>query len=310
MSGADSISAQTPLTLSRRGKVRDVYNLGTLLLIVASDRVSAFDVVLPTPVPGKGSCLTKISRFWFGRTAAIVPNHLVATSLDQIPAPARLVAEAHRGSWILARNAERIDVECVVRGFLAGSGWKEYARHGTLAGEKLPPGLGRAERLGEPRFTPAWKVDDGHDESISRRELRRRIGGDLAAQLEDASLRLFRCGADYCAERGLILADTKFEFGFVDGELTLIDEVLTPDSSRFWDAAGYRSGQEQIGFDKQPLRDWLERSGWDKQPPGPALPASVVADVAARYVTVSERLTEDLAGKEERVADEVHHEPR
>lgn len=283
------------LPLLRRGKVRNLYDLGETILIVASDRISAFDVVLPTTIPGKGRLLTTISRFWFERTAATIPNHLVSDRLAEMPAFLRPYADELAGRTMLARKAERIDVECVVRGYLAGSGWSEYARRGTLGGEPLPAELPRAGRLAEPRFTPAWKRDDGHDEAISRDELRRRIGTELAGRLEEVSLRLYRLAAERCSARGLILADTKFEFGWIAGELTLIDEALTPDSSRYWDQATYRPGEEPVGFDKQPLRDWLTRSGWDKRPPGPTLPPAVVVDLLDRYGTVERRLTGDQA---------------
>jgi len=276
------------LPLLRRGKVRDVYDLGDDLLIVASDRVSAFDVVLPTPIPGKGRILTALSAFWFRRTAGIVPNHFL--SLD-LPGSVGTDAPALAGRAMVVRRARRVDVECVVRGSLAGSAWREYAARGTIGGEPAPPGLERGTRFERPRFTPAWKQDDGHDESISREELRRRVGHGLARSLEEASLTLFDAAAGYAAERGLLLVDTKFEFGFVDDRLTLIDEALTPDSSRYWAAGSQEAGGDAIGYDKQALRDWLEQSGWDKAPPGPALPAAIVADTATRYGEVYRRLT-------------------
>ena len=287
--------------LFRRGKVRELYNLGDgLLLMVASDRVSAFDVVMDDLIPNKGAVLTCLSAFWFGETSGIVANHLVGRPSDH-PVPslryrAELAAAADllAGRALVVRRTERIDVECVVRGYLAGSGWAEYARSGTLASEALPTGLAESDRLPEPRFTPAIKVESGHDENISRARLRGLVGADLAGRLEDASLRLYRFAAAHAAARGLILADTKFEFGLLDGALLLIDEILTPDSSRYWPADGYAPGRPQPSFDKQYLRDYLERIGWDKEPPPPSLPAEVVRVTAAKYEEALRRLTTDM----------------
>ncbi|HYJ13078.1 MAG TPA: phosphoribosylaminoimidazolesuccinocarboxamide synthase, partial [Thermomicrobiales bacterium] len=273
----------------RRGKVRDVFDLGDRLLIVATDRLSAFDVVLPTPIPQKGAVLTAISNGWFARVEDIVPNHLTGDSVLDLEVDPQ-IAELLRPRSSIVRKAERIDIECVVRGNIAGSGWKEYGRSGTLADETLPPGLQLGDELPEPRFTPAAKNDVGHDENISRASLRNVIGGDLANQLEATSLALFDFARQYAARAGFILADTKFEFGFVDGELTLIDEALTPDSSRYWDAAGWQRGFEPPSFDKQIIRDWLEQSGWNKEAPGPEVPASVVRQAAEKYRQVYLRL--------------------
>jgi phosphoribosylaminoimidazole-succinocarboxamide synthase len=277
------------LSLFRRGKVRDTYRLPDGgLLMVATDRVSAFDVVMPTPIPDKGRVLTQMSRWWFARTADITPNHLRDDDPSSLPAQVDWEQLAERSMRVVA--AERIDIECVVRGYLAGSGWKEYREHGTLAEEALPAGLRESATFAQPRFTPAAKNDQGHDENISRARLVDVVGAETATLLEQRSLALYAEATRVCAEAGMILADTKFEFGWVGGELTLIDEVLTPDSSRFWDATTYREGEAQPAFDKQYLRDWLEASGWDKQPPGPELPADVVAHTRARYLEAARRI--------------------
>ena len=279
------------LTVFRRGKVRDTFDLGDgTLLMIATDRISAFDVVLPTAIPGKGAVLTQVSRWWFERTADIVPNHLLPN------APVSLPEEFEREWAVLeprsmhTRRADRIDVECVVRGYLAGSGWKEYKADGTLAGESLPAGLQESSKLPEARFTPAAKNDVGHDENISRAQLADTVGAELAAELERISLALFERASAHCEERGMILVDTKFEFGHVDGVLTLIDEILTPDSSRFWDKDEWAPGRSMPSFDKQPVRDWLEQSGWNKQAPGPELPADVVEGTRARYSEAARRI--------------------
>jgi phosphoribosylaminoimidazole-succinocarboxamide synthase len=277
------------LRLFRRGKVRDTFELPDgCLLMVASDRISAFDVVLPTAIPGKGRVLTQMSRWWFDRTAEIVPNHLLGDPGADVTGQMDWQELGPR-SMRVAR-AERIDVECVVRGYLAGSGWQEYRDSQTLAGELLMPGLRESSRLPEPRFTPAAKNDDGHDENISRARLADMVGDELAADLEAASLGLFDFAAGHCRRAGMILADTKFEFGFIDDRLTLIDEVLTPDSSRFWDAAEWREGQPTPSFDKQPLRDWLARQPWDRTAPGPELPDDLVHETSERYVEAARRV--------------------
>jgi phosphoribosylaminoimidazole-succinocarboxamide synthase len=274
------------LPLLRRGKVRDVYGLGERLLIVATDRISAFDYVLPTPVPGKGRVLTQVSAFWFQKTAAIAPNHFLSADLGEIRGrlPSRVsLDDEFAGRVTLTRKARRVDAECVVRGYLAGSGWKEYLKTGAVCGHKLPAGLREAERLPEPIFTPSTKAEQGHDENITRGRLADIVGADTARRLEAAALRLYAFGAGFLASRGVILADTKFEFGFLGGKLIVIDEMLTPDSSRLWPAAGYRPGSSPESFDKQFVRDHLERVRWDKTPPPPALPEEVVAGTARRY---------------------------
>lgn len=280
-------SAQPPLL--RSGKVRDVYDLGDRLLMVASDRISAFDVVLPTAVPGKGAILTQLSSFWFGELGRVVPNHLTGTvpsTVADVPGVDDLDARS-----VVVRRAERIDIECVVRGYLAGSAWAAYRRGPTVFGHRLPDGLAQAGALPEPIFTPAIKADTGHDVTITVAELASRIGRELSARLERISVELYLAARAVADRAGILIADTKLEFGWVDGELTLIDEALTPDSSRFWDAARYRPGSEPPSFDKQYVRDWLEQSGWDKRPPGPELPDAVVDGTLARYREAFERLT-------------------
>lgn len=274
------------LKLLRRGKVRDVYDLGDTLLIVASDRLSAFDVVLPTPIPGKGRILTEAAKFWFRLTQDIVPNHLLATDTSDI---LRVLPKGVNldpwfdGRMMLCRKAKRVDAECVARAYLAGSGWKEYRTNGNVGGHSLPAGLKEADKLPSPIFTPATKADEGHDENISREKLAEMIGTDLAKTLEELTLRVFTVASEHLAKRDLILADTKFEFGFIDGRLHLIDEILTPDSSRVWEKKDWKPGKTPDGFDKQFVRDYLEKSGWNKQPPAPALPADVVEGTLSRY---------------------------
>jgi phosphoribosylaminoimidazole-succinocarboxamide synthase len=278
------------LPLHARGKVRDTYRLAEgELLMVATDRLSAFDVVLPTPIPEKGRVLNQLSLNWFRATETIVANHL---SDDQF-----IPEFLHRQQPDLAQRSMRVRAvqpimfECVVRGYLSGSGWKDYQRTGTIAGDRLPSGLSESDRLPEPIFTPATKATSGHDENISRAELAKRAGSKLAQQLEQLSLALYRFGHARALESGIILADTKFEFGSLDGKLILIDEVMTPDSSRFWDLELYRPGGPQPSFDKQYVRDYLEGLGWNKQPPAPALPEEVVAGTSERYLEALRRLT-------------------
>lgn len=288
---APLVSLELPgLQVYRRGKVRETWDLGDRLLMVASDRISAFDVVLPQPIPDKGRVLAGLSCFWFERTRDIVPNHLLSTDVADLPTSLKALTSQLAGRFMIVRKAQRIDVECVVRGYLSGSAWQEYRRHGTVCEERLPAGLVESDKLPEPMFTPATKADAGHDENISVRKLRDLVGDELTQRLVDASMALYRAGADYAAERGLIIADTKFEFGFVNGQLTVIDEMLTPDSSRFWDAATYVPGRPQESFDKQPVRDWLIAIGWDKSPPAPDLPDEVVEQTAWRYREAYRRL--------------------
>ena len=280
------------LRLVARGKVRDIYELDDALLIVSTDRLSAFDHVLPNPIPGKGRVLNQISEFWFERFADRVPNHLVATDVEAFPAALHPYAEQLRGRSTLARKLEMFPVECVARGYLSGSGWKEYRRDGSLCGIELAPGLMESDRLAEPIFTPATKATDGHDENISFERAANLIGRDTAMRLRELTLELYGAGADYAQERGILIADTKFEFGLdQDGTIVLGDEVLTPDSSRFWPADRYTPGSGQPSFDKQFVRDHLESIGWDKSPPVPELPESIVAGAQQRYFEIFERLT-------------------
>ena len=277
---------------SAQGKVRDIFDLGKALLIVATDRLSAFDVVLPDPVPYKGEVLTKISLFWFDLLGGIVPNHLLSAEECDLPESLAAHADALRGRFMLVKKAEVFPVECIVRGYLAGSGWKEYRESGTVCGQRLPEGLVESSRLPEPIFTPSTKAAIGdHDENISFERMAEIVGAEHAEQLRDASLALYTAARDHAAKRGIIIADTKFEFGLVDGVVTLVDEVLTPDSSRFWPADEYAAGGPQPSFDKQFVRDWLEASGWDKRPPAPALPEDVIVMTAEKYVEAYEIIT-------------------
>ena len=297
----------SPSSYIRSGKVRDLYAIGDdRLLLVASDRLSAFDVVLPTPIADKGRVLTGLSRFWFGLTHDVVPNHLIGTNPADVPdgvVPPDVAADL-RGRMLLCRRATVLPIEVVVRGYLAGSGWKEYQASGAVCGIALPPGLREGDRLAEPILTPATKAEAGaHDENIDFETMTQalerivvRAGNvgsprDLAQRVRDVALALYRRAAAHCESVGLILADTKFELGLVDGELILVDEVLTPDSSRFWEAATYEPGGPQASFDKQFVRDWLEDQPWDKTAPGPELPDDVIAGTRARYVEAFERIT-------------------
>ena len=275
-----------------RGKVRDIYAVGDeQLFIVSTDRVSAFDVVMPNPIPDRGKVLTQLSTFWFQQTGHIVPNHLISAELDAFPEAVRGEADVVERRSMLVKRAKRIDVECVARGYLAGSAWSEYKKQGTAYGIKLPEGLVESQQLPEPIFTPTTKADQGHDLPLSFDQLVERVGGPLAEQLRDVTLKVYSYAAKVAREKGIIIADTKMEFGQLDGQLILIDELLTPDSSRFWDAAQYQPGTTPASFDKQYLRDWLERTDWNKEPPAPELPADVVANTRQRYLEALERLT-------------------
>ena len=270
------------LKLFARGKVRDMYELGDRLLMVATDRLSAYDVVMREPIPGKGIVLTGLSAFWFDRTRDVVPNHFLSTDLAELGLSDELAATLE-GRSMLVRRAERVDVECVVRGYLAGSGWAEYRQSGTCIGHALPPGLVESSRLPEPIFTPATKEDSGHDINISTDQMADIVGRELTTELEDAALRLYSAAAAHCQERGIILADTKFEFGLLDGRIILIDEALTPDSSRFWPADSFVPGGPQPSFDKQYVRDYLDSTGWNHEPPPPPLPPDVVSRTTEKY---------------------------
>ena len=276
--------------LHARGKVRDVYQVGRDLVLVATDRISAFDVILPTPIPGKGRVLTGLSLFWFDRTGELVGNHVLAAAPSQLPPPFAEDREL-AGRSMLVKRASVIPLECVARGYLAGSGWKQYRETGAICGVPVRPGLIEADRLDEPIFTPTTKAAQGHDLPVDPDEGRALVGTGLFERLKELTIGVYERMAELSSQRGIILADTKLEFGFSDGELLLIDEVGTPDSSRFWPADGYRPGGPQPSFDKQFVRNWLEREGWDKQLPGPALPPEVVEQTAARYREAYERLT-------------------
>jgi phosphoribosylaminoimidazole-succinocarboxamide synthase len=275
----------------KSGKVREIFDLGDSLLFVATDRISAFDCIMPNPIPCKGEVLTQISYFWFDQTSAFQPNHLLSRPND--PLPARLqpfAAQLARRSMIV-KKAQPLAIECVVRGYLAGSGWKEYREQQTVCGIKLPPGLKESSELPLPIFTPATKAESGHDENISFAQAAQIVGTDIAEQACTASLKIYRFAREYARRRGIIIADTKFEFGLLDGQLILIDELLTPDSSRFWPADQYKPGQSQPSFDKQFLRDYLETLTWKKTPPAPALPPEIIAKTQAKYLDAYERLT-------------------
>ena len=279
------------LTLLRRGKVRDLYAYGDELLIVATDRISAFDVVLPTPIPWKGAVLTQLSRFWFGMMRDLVPNHLVSADAGEFPPDLQRHREVLDLRSMLAVQAEMFPIECVARGYLAGSGWTEYRESGTVCGIPLPPGLRECDRLPEPVFTPATKAESGHDLNISYAEAARMIGEDQASRLRDLTLAIYARAAEYALSRGIIIADVKFEFGVYNGEIILCDEVLTPDSSRFWPRDRYEPGKSQPSFDKQYVRDYLEEIRFNKQPPAPELPPRVVEGTTAKYLEAYRLLT-------------------
>jgi len=274
----------------RSGKVREIFDLGDRLLFVATDRISAFDCIMPDAIPGKGAVLTGLSAFWF-RRLDFVENHVLATRFEDFPEMLRPFREQLEGRSMIVKKAEPLAVECVVRGFLAGSGWKEYVASGTIGGHPLAPGYRQAEALPETLFTPSTKAEAGHDENITWEECRRILGDGIAEQVRGLSIRLYEAGRDYARGRGIIVADTKFEFGLMDGRIILIDEVLTPDSSRFWPADRYAPGTNPPSFDKQFLRDYLESLDWDKRPPAPALPPGVIRQTAEKYGEACERLT-------------------
>jgi phosphoribosylaminoimidazole-succinocarboxamide synthase len=273
----------------RRGKVRDIYDLGDELLLVSTDRISAFDWVLPTGIPDKGRVLTQISAFWFDRLEE--PNHLITTNIDEVDLPPGIDREPLAGRSMLVRKTEVVPIECVVRGYLSGSGWKEYQKNQSVCGIPLPAGLKESDRLAEPIFTPATKEESGHDQNISFERMTELVGSELSRELRRRSLAVYQRGAEYARARGIIIADTKFEWGRVDDTIILIDEVLTPDSSRFWPADDYAPGRAQSSYDKQFVRDWLETTTWDKNSKPPELPAEVVAKTRAKYVEAYERLT-------------------
>jgi phosphoribosylaminoimidazole-succinocarboxamide synthase len=275
----------------KRGKVREIFDLGDRLLFVASDRISAFDCIMPNGIPRKGEVLTQISYFWFAQTEEFQPNHLLSHANDPLPSNLQPFADKVARRSMIVQKAQPLAIECVVRGYLAGSGWKEYRERQTVCGIKLPAGLKESSELPEPIFTPATKAESGHDENISFEEASRIVGHDIAGRVREASLRIYNFARDYARQRGIIIADTKFEFGSLNGKLLLIDEVLTPDSSRFWPADQYQPGKGQPSFDKQFVRDYLETLDWNKTPPAPALPPEVVAKTQAKYLEAYERLT-------------------
>ena len=275
----------------RSGKVREMFDLGDSLLMVASDRISAYDVVLPNGIPLKGEVLTMFSHFWFERVADLVPNHLLAKADEPLPQAVQSHAEQIGRRAMVVKKAQPLAIECVVRGYLAGSGWKEYQKQGTVCGISLPEGLDNSSKLPEPIFTPATKAEERHDENISFKEAINIVGKDIAEQARDLSIKIYNRGRDHAAEKGIIIADTKFEFGIFEGELILIDEVLTPDSSRFWPADLYAPGKSQPSFDKQFVRDYLETLDWDKNPPGPELPEDIVQKTSEKYIEAYTRVT-------------------
>ncbi len=292
------LDTDLPVPLFIRGKVRDTYDLGNQLLIIATDRISAFDAILPVGIPEKGTVLNKLSVFWFRHTAELIPNHLLedvddAHCLDsylpdenRFPYPAYLT-----GRSMIVKKVKRIPIECVVRGYLAGSAWAEYQQYGTISGLAMPEGLRESQELKQPLFTPTTKADTGHDQPLTMNEVKRIIGNRIAAEMEEKSLSIYKYAREYAQTRGIIIADTKFEFGLDGDRLILIDELLTPDSSRFWDAELYKVGQSQPSYDKQPVRDWLVQSGWNKEPPAPPLSPDVIEATTRRYVQAYERLT-------------------
>ncbi len=285
-----NVIRESPLpNLVYRGKVRDTHTLdGGLLLMVATDRISAFDVVLPTSIPDKGAVLSQMSAFWFGQTEHVVPNHMVAMAHDRpgVDIPPELARRA-----MVVRRAERIDVECVVRGYITGSAWSEYRKSGTVSGQPMPSGLREGDRFPDPLFTPTTKAEVGHDENLTFPQVVDMVGRGTADRLRDVATEVYVFAHDLAKEKGILIADTKMEFGHVDGKLILIDELLTPDSSRFWDMSGYGPGKSQPNFDKQFVRDWLDAQGWDHEPPAPELPEDVVARTRERYVEAHQRLT-------------------
>jgi len=291
IAGPPVTTTDLPLKLFARGKVRDTYELDDdRLLMVATDRISAFDHILPNGIPDRGKVLTQLSIFWFSQTDFFQENHLVSGMVPDLPEALRERRPELAGRFMIVRKAKRIDFECVVRGYLAGSAWKEYQESQTLAGETMPPGLRQSEKLVTPVFSPATKAETGHDENISFKQMKKELGDELATKLKDASLELYRFAAELAGRRGLILADTKLEFGTINNELILIDEALTPDSSRLWEASTFVVGTSPDSYDKQFVRDWLTRSGWDKESEPPALPDDVVAQTRDRYLTAYQRL--------------------
>jgi phosphoribosylaminoimidazole-succinocarboxamide synthase len=291
IAGPELTDTDLPLKLFARGKVSDTYELGgDQLLMVATDRISAFDHVLPNGIPDRGKVLTQLSIFWFSQTHAFQANHLVSGMVPDLPASLKAFRDKLSGRFMIVRKAKRIDFECVVRGYLAGSAWKEYQASSTLAGQPMPPGLMESQKLEYPIFSPATKAETGHDENVTFDQMKKELGDELGTKLRDASMELYNYASEFSARRGLILADTKFEFGLVGDDVILIDEVLTPDSSRYWDAATYKVGTSPESYDKQFVRDWLISSGWDKESDPPRLPDDIVAQTRLRYLTAYQRI--------------------
>jgi phosphoribosylaminoimidazole-succinocarboxamide synthase len=279
------------IELISRGKVRDIYAIGDKLLIVATDRISAFDYILATGIPTKGKVLTQLSLFWFDFLKNVLPTHIITADVARYPEPLSKYRDQLDGRSMLVRRARMLEIECVARGYLSGSGWKDYKRTGAVCGIPIPPGLQESAQLPEPIFTPATKAQTGHDENISFEQAANVVGADVAGRVRDLTLDIYRRASDYARQRGIIIADTKFEFGFVDGELVLADEVLTPDSSRFWPSNGYNPGGAQPSFDKQYVRDYLESINWNKQPPAPELPDEVARNTSKKYIEAYRLLT-------------------
>jgi len=298
------LNTDLPLPLFFRGKVRDTYEVGNLLLIVATDRISAFDSVLPCGIPDKGLVLNQLSVFWFNQTKDLLPNHLIEAVDDvhrldsYLSTKSRVLYPSYlAGRSMIVNKAKRLLVECVVRGYLAGSAWAEYQQYGTISGFSLAKGLKQSQELPQPLFTPTTKAESGHDQPLSMDEMKKLVGDDIAEEMREKSLAIYNYAREYARARGIIIADTKMEFGLVDGRLILIDELLTPDSSRFWDAGLYKVGQPQPSYDKQPVRDWLIESGWDKEPPAPMLPPEVIEATTRRYQQAYEKLTGKRLGE-------------
>jgi phosphoribosylaminoimidazole-succinocarboxamide synthase len=292
------MQTELPLPLFIRGKVRDSYNLGSHLLVIATDRISAFDVVLPSGIPLKGHVLNRLSSFWFRRTAEVVPNHMTEAIDDvhcldsYLPKESRFAYPSYlRGRSMVVKKVKRIPVEGVVRGYLSGSAWAEYSAHGTISGNKMEEGLRESQKLDRAIFTPTTKSDTGHDEPLTREQIIKLVGLRVAEELEEKSLAMYEYAREYALSKGIIIADTKYEFGIDNGRLILIDELLTPDSSRFWDASQYKVGKPQPSFDKQPVRDWLVATGWNKEPPAPALPPDIIEATSQRYILAYEKMT-------------------
>jgi len=298
------LNTDLPLPLFFRGKVRDTYEVGNLLLIVATDRISAFDSVLPCGIPDKGLVLNQLSVFWFNQTKDLLPNHLIEAVDDvhrldsYLSTKSRVLYPSYlAGRSMIVNKAKRLLVECVVRGYLAGSAWAEYQQYGTISGFSLAKGLKQSQELPQPLFTPTTKAESGHDQPLSMDEMKKLVGDDIAEEMREKSLAIYNYAREYARARGIIIADTKMEFGLVDDRLVLIDELLTPDSSRFWDAGLYKVGQPQPSYDKQPVRDWLIESGWDKEPPAPMLPPEVIEATTRRYQQAYEKLTGKRLGE-------------